>query len=116
MKKSEVSWRNYGKFFSFLVVVFLSVFQVVANNPQMSITLPIYRYQSMPEAVDDVVPEMIIHGNTIHVVWLENKYGVENPFTIAGRSTLEKHGKRQSLLPNLKIMSIPVNLKPENWQ
>jgi PKD repeat protein len=54
------------------------------------------------EAVDDVAPEMVIEGNTIHVVWMENKYGVENPLYYCRSLDLGKTWETPKLIAKLK--------------
>ena len=102
MKKSEISLCNYGKFYSFLLAIFLLGFQSIANNPKISDYLTNLSMPVNAEAVDDVVPEMIIQGNTIHVVWMENKYGVENPFYYCRSLDLGKTWETPKLLAKLK--------------
>jgi len=102
MKKSGSSLCNYGKFYSLLLVVLQFGFQAIANNPKMSNYLTNLSISVNAEAVDDVVPEMIIQGNTIHVVWAENKYGVENPFYYCRSLDLGKTWETPKLLAKLK--------------
>jgi hypothetical protein len=49
-----------------------------AVNPDRSPTLINLSASVNPEPLDDSYPEMIIEGNTIHLTWLEYKYGTEN--------------------------------------
>lgn len=102
MKKNGSSLSNFRKFQSLLMVILLSGFQVIANNPKMSNYLTNLSMPVNTEAIDDVVPEMIIEGNTIHVVWMENKYGVENPFYYCRSLDLGKTWEAPKLIAKLK--------------
>jgi hypothetical protein len=85
-----------------IFLVLLSTLSGVANNPKMSNYLTNLSMPVNTEAVDDVVPEMIIEGNTIHVVWMENKYGVENPFYYCRSLDLGKTWEAPKLIVKLK--------------
>jgi len=93
---------NFRKYYSLFLVILLSGYQGIANNPKMSNYLANLSMTVNTEAVDDVVPEMVIEGNTIHVVWMENKYGVENPFYYCRSLDLGKTWEAPKLLAKLK--------------
>jgi len=102
MKKSEVSLGIFSKFFLLFVVISQIITQGFAINPKMSNYLTNLSMPLNIEAVDDVVPEMVIEGNTIHVVWMENKYGVENPLYYCRSLDLGKTWEAPKLIAKLK--------------
>lgn len=102
MKKTGSSIINFRKFYSLLLVILLSVLQSIANNPKLSNYLTNLSMPVNTEAVDDVAPEMVIEGNTIHVVWTENKYGVENPLYYCRSLDLGKTWETPKLIAKLK--------------
>jgi PKD repeat protein len=102
MKITGSLMSNFRKYYSLLLVILLSGYQGIANNPKMSNYLTNLSMPVNTEAVDDVVPEMVIEGNTIHVVWMENKYGVENPFYYCRSTDLGKTWETPKLIAKLK--------------
>ena len=74
MKKTETFLRDYRKIFSVLLVLFLTSFHANSNNPVISNFLTNLSEMVNQEAIYDIKPEMIIEGNTIHVVWIEQRY------------------------------------------
>ncbi|MCX6226624.1 MAG: sialidase family protein, partial [Bacteroidia bacterium] len=78
MKKTVSYLGDFRKIFSILFVLFLFSFEGYSNNPKISNFLTNLSSQVNLEALDDVYPEIVISGNTLHVVWIEYKYGVEN--------------------------------------
>jgi PKD repeat protein len=71
MKKPNSFFHNYGKILCFLFIFFLISFNGVSQNPKITNFITKISSQANSESVDDVNPEMIISGNTIHVVWTE---------------------------------------------
>lgn len=61
------------------LVLFFFAMQSNAANPEVSKYLKNLSASLNTEAIDDVAPEIVVQGNTVHVVWIEDKYGVQNP-------------------------------------
>lgn len=64
--------------FSIMLCQF-SIFSGFSNNPEISKYLKNLSAATNKEAVDDIASEIAVEGNTVHVIWLEDKYGVPNP-------------------------------------
>lgn len=73
MKKTETFLRDYRKIFFVLLVLFLASFHANSNNPVISNFITNLSEMVGQEAIYDIKPEMIIEGNTIHVVWIEQR-------------------------------------------
>ena len=101
MKKLRV-FRSVNKMLPFLMSIFLVGLNSIANNPKNSNYLINLSSSVNSEAVNDVVPEMIIQGNTIHVVWTEDKYGVPNPLYYCRSIDLGKTWETPRLIANIK--------------
>lgn len=78
MKVAGRSFCTYRKLFSLILIVLLSAFEGIANNPEVSKYLKNLSSPVNSGVFDDVMPEMVIQGNSIHVVWIENVSSSEN--------------------------------------
>jgi hypothetical protein len=80
---------------------FLFVLQVKAINPEVSKYLKNLSAPVNSEAIDDVAPEIVVQGNTVHVVWIEDKYGVQNPLYYCRSTDLGKTWDKPILIGKL---------------
>jgi PKD repeat protein len=102
MKKPCAQAIRWRRVFCVLTIILLSVFNGFATNPKISNFLTNLSSSVNTEAVDDVAPEMIIEGNTIHILWMETKYGVENPLYYCRSLDLGKTWEAPKLIAKLK--------------
>jgi len=63
------------KFIFPVVFLFLYVNLSIAENPLISGHLVNLSAMVNTEFLDDIKPEMLVVGNSIHVAWMEYKYG-----------------------------------------
>lgn len=102
MKKLCASAIRCRRVFVVLAIILLSVKFGFPTNPQISNFLTNLSSSVNTEAVDDIAPEIVIEGNTIHVLWMENKYGVENPLYYCRSLDLGKTWETPKLIAKLK--------------
>ncbi|MFY9152060.1 MAG: LamG-like jellyroll fold domain-containing protein, partial [Prolixibacteraceae bacterium] len=78
MKVAGISFCACRKLVSFMLIVLFSAIQGMANNPDVSNYLKNLSSSINSGAYDDIMPEMVIQGNSIHVAWIEYVSGSEN--------------------------------------
>jgi PKD repeat protein len=101
MKKAGSSMCDFRKIFSLLLLIILFSFQVNSTNPLKSNFLTNLSAQVNQAALNDLNPEMIISGNTIHVLWRETNYQTDKLYYC--RSTdLGKTWELPKLIANSK--------------
>jgi PKD repeat protein len=75
---------------TFSLVFFFFALYSKAANPEVSKYLKNLSASLNTEAIDDVAPEIVVQGNTVHVVWIEDKYGAQNPLYYCRSTDLGK--------------------------
>lgn len=100
--KSPVVAQFRSKIICFLLAVFLITPNSNAINPDISKYLTNLSSKVNPEPLDDLYPEMVISGNTIHVVWIEYKYGVDKLLYYCRSTDLGKTWEAPKLISKLK--------------
>ncbi len=78
-----------------------SIFIGYSNNPEISKYLKNLSAATNKEAVDDIASEIIVEGNTVHVMWMESKYAVPNPLYYCRSLDLGKTWQQPVLIGNL---------------
>ena len=102
MKKAGSSLRDCGKILSILFAAFLFSMTGFSENPKISNYLKNLSSQVNPKPLDDINPELVISGNTIHVVWIEYEYGAENRVFYCRSTDLGKTWEAPRVIGKLK--------------
>ena len=102
MKVAGKLFCTSRKLFSFLLIVLFSAIQGFANNPDVSNYLKNLSSSINSGAYDDLMPEMIISGNTIHVLWIEYASSSENNIYYCRSTDLGDHWETPQKIASLK--------------
>lgn len=81
MKKTSTSLCDYRRIFSVLTIILLSPFCGFATNPVISNFLTNLSSSIDTKSLEDLMPEMVVEGNTIHLVWIAHNKNPSDSFS-----------------------------------